>query len=418
MTEVLFYPLGAFALLAIARAVETATLRDQAIAFGAIALTMLTSVQAVVLVAVFAAAIVVDWLFSRERRTLRSFWPVWSVLAAAGAAVAAAPGLFGAYEVTLRGHYPLGPAARLIGEHFSYLALSTAVAPVVALALLLFGIARGDERDPGARAVVSVAVCATVLVVVQVGLFAARYAPHLLGRDLALLPPLLFTVFALWLDRGAPRPRPAVFLVALSVLAMLLLTPWNHLVNVDALPDTFDIVILDRLGGDRAAWAVAAVALLLVVGIVTLHRRFLVALPVAMIVLLIGSSAVASNNLAARVAYDQHNLVGIPQNWIVRATHAPTAYFYDGESYWNGVWQVRFWNRNIGDVVSAAPARVPGPMPQRVIHVPATGLLPIKERYVVASDPHSFAGTPVAHLAQLGLDTGGLTVWHLTGRRG
>ena len=119
-------------------------------------------------------------------------------------------------------------------------------------------------------------------------------------------------------------------------------------------------MILDRLGGDRAAWAVAAVAFLLVIAIVTLHRRFLVALPVAMIVLLIGSSAVASNNLADRVAYDQHNLVGTPPNWIIRATHAPTAYFYDGESYWNGVWQVRFWNRNVDDVVAAAPARVPG----------------------------------------------------------
>ncbi len=347
MTEVLIYPLGAFALLAVARAVETATLRDQAIAFGAIALTILTRVQSVVLVAVFAAAIVVNWLVSRERRTLRSYWPVWWVLAAAGAAVAAAPGLFGAYEETLRGHYPLGPAASLVGEHFSYLALSTAVAPVVALALLLIAVVRGDERDPAVRALVSVAACATVLVVVQVGLFAARYAPHLLGRDLALLPPLLFTVFALWLDRGAPRPRPTVFLVALSALALLLLAPWNHLVNIDALPDTFDLVILDRLGGDRAAWAVAIVAVLLLTAIVTLQRRFLAALPVAMIILLLVSSAVASNNLSDRVAYDQHNLVGTPPDWIARATHAPTAYFYDGESYWNGVWQVRFWNRNV-----------------------------------------------------------------------
>ena len=36
MTEVMIYPVGAFALLAIARAIETATLRHQAIAFAAI----------------------------------------------------------------------------------------------------------------------------------------------------------------------------------------------------------------------------------------------------------------------------------------------------------------------------------------------------------------------------------------------
>ncbi len=414
MTEVLIYPLGAFALLAIARAVETATLRDQAIAFGAIALSVLTRVQSVVLVAIFAAAILVEALLRRGRRPLRAFWPVWAAVAAAVAAVAIAPGLFGAYQETLRGHYPLGSAAALIGEHLSYLALETAVAPIVALLLLLIGTARND-RDPAARALVSVAACAVVLVVVQVGLFAARYAPHLLGRDLALLPPLLFTVFALWLDRGAPRPRPTVFFVVLSVLALLLLTPWNHLIDIDAMPDTFGVVILDRIGHNRAAWAVAAVAFGILVAILTVRRRTLtVGLPAVIVALLITSSVVAQDNLEARVSYDQRNLVGIPPDWIARATHGQTAYFYDDESYWNGVWQVRFWNRNITDVVSAFPARVPGPMPQRVVHVPPTGIVPIREHYIVASDPHSFAGAPVAHLAQLGLDTAGLTVWRLT----
>ena len=111
----------------------------------------------------------------------------------------------------------------------------------------------------------------------------------------------------------------------------------------------------------------------------------------------------------------RQNLVGIPPDWISRAAPAPVAYFYDGETYWNGVWQVRFWNSNITDVVSLAPARVPGPMPQRVVAVPPNGRLPIAERYVVASDSHTFAGTPVAHLTQSGLDSGGLTLWRLTG---
>src|SRR4051794_23192390 len=66
MTEVLFYPVAAAALLAIARAVETASARDQAIAFVAIAAAVLTHVQALVLVAVFAFAIVLDAAFARE----------------------------------------------------------------------------------------------------------------------------------------------------------------------------------------------------------------------------------------------------------------------------------------------------------------------------------------------------------------
>jgi hypothetical protein len=230
-----------------------------------------------------------------------------------------------------------------------------------------------------------------------------------------LLPPLLFTVFALWLDRGAPRPRPAVYFVALLTLALLLLTPWNHLTNINALPDTFGVVILYHLGASRASWAVAVVSVVILVTIVALRHRFIAVVPVLMFALLIASTAVASNDIAKRVRSDQHNLVGVPPDWITRAAHAPVAYLYDDESYWNGVWQVRFWNRNVTDVVSVAPARVPGPMTQRVVHVPATGRLPIAERYLVASDPHSFVGTPVAHLEQTGLDTAGLTLWRLSG---
>src|SRR5439155_24106250 len=164
-------------------------------------------------------------------------------------------------------------------------------------------------------------------------------------------PPLLFVVFALWLDRGAPRPRLTVLFVSLSVFALLVLTPWNHLVNVNALPDTFGVVILYHLGTEHAATVVAAVSLALLVGIVVLRGRSIAALPVIMIALLLGSSAIASEDIADRVSYDQHNLVGMPPDWVTRAIGAPTAYLYDGEAYWNGVWQVRFWNENVTDVV-------------------------------------------------------------------
>ena len=107
---------GAVALLAIARAVETATLRHQVIALAAIAAALLTRVQSIVLLAVFAFAILVDRLLARERRSLRAFWPVWSLLLAGAAVVVAKPGLFGAYAGTLRGHYPFGSAAALVAS--------------------------------------------------------------------------------------------------------------------------------------------------------------------------------------------------------------------------------------------------------------------------------------------------------------
>ena len=57
MTEVLFYPLSALALLAVARAVETAAKRDQVIALVLIGLAIATRVQAVVFLGVFAGAV-------------------------------------------------------------------------------------------------------------------------------------------------------------------------------------------------------------------------------------------------------------------------------------------------------------------------------------------------------------------------
>jgi hypothetical protein len=415
MTEVLIYPIGALALLAMVRAVEAATVRHQVLAFVAIAAALLTRAQSVVLVAIFAAAIVVDALIARDRRRLRSFWPVWSVLAAAVATIAFAPGVFGAYAATLRGKYPLGPAARLVSDHLAYAALSIAVLPFIALLSLVIDVTRSRGRDAATRAIVSVAVCAVVLVVVQVGVFAARYAPHLLGRDLALLPPLLFTVFGLWLDRGAHRLRATAFVAAPLVLALLLLTPWKSLVTVEALPDTFGLAILYRLGSSHASLVVALFAVASIGAFLAVPRRFVWLLPGFVLAALIVSSAVATDDIATRVKDDQRNLVGIPPNWVERAAPAPTAYLYDGEAYWNGVWQLRFWNRNVDDVVALAPSRVPGPMPQRRISVPPDGHLPISERYIVASDPHSFVGTKIAHLTQIDTDVGGLTLWRLDG---
>ncbi len=245
MTEALFYPLSALALLAVARAVETATLRSQGVALALIAAAVLTRVQAVAFLGAFVIAILLDAVFARDRSKLRAFWPVWSI-AVVGAVVGASfPGLFGAYSVTVGGSYPIGAGLRLTYDHFAYLALSTALAPFAALVFLLIEAFRGRERDPGARALVAVTTSAIVLVTAQVGFFAARFAPHLLGRDLASLPPLLFVTFALWLSR---RPRRSVVqvLAAFGVLALVVAAPWKTLIGANALPDSFGIAILSR----------------------------------------------------------------------------------------------------------------------------------------------------------------------------
>ncbi|HEX5449038.1 MAG TPA: glycosyltransferase family 39 protein [Gaiellaceae bacterium] len=402
MTEVLFYPLAATTLLAIARAVETARGREQAIAFALIAACVLTRVQAIVFLPVFAAAVLLDALLARSARRLRAFWAVWAITVLGGVVAVALPGLVGSYAGTLRGSYPIGPALGLTYDHLAFLILTTGIVPVLALVLLLL-------RPPAnARAFVSVTVAACVLVVVQVGFFAARYSPHLLGRDLAALPPLLFLALMVWLARERDRPVRAI-LCAFGVLCVLLLAPWNHLVSANALPDSFDLALLYRIGHPAT---VAAIGSLIVLTLAVVSRRLSLA---AVLTLLVASSVVASNEISSAVAANQRNIVGTPANWIDRAADGPVTYVYDGEAYWNSVWEERVWNHKLDRVVSIAPSLVPGPLPQSQASPAVDGALPLHTRWVVASNRLTFIGSPVAHLTQTGLDVSGLTLWQLDG---
>ncbi len=413
MTEVLYYPLAALALLACARAVETASRRDQLIALGCIVLAVLTRVQAIVFVAVFAASIVVDAAFARDFRRLRSFSPVWIVLVAGGVAAAAQPGLFGAYAGTISGGYPLFDSLKFVYYHLAYAVLSVAVVPVAALAVLVGSVGLGRERDRGTRAVVSVALCTLVLVVLQVGMFSARYAPHLLGRDLSAIPPILFVVLCLWLARGCPRPGLVASACVLAVAALVVAAPWNDLFAREAFPDTMGIAMYVRHDWAQPATIVAVSTVVLLVLFRYLPRRAAVLLPALVLAGLAASTVVASNRLADDVRFDQAAMLGTPRDWLQQTVHAPVTYVYNGDiASWNVVWQQRFWNPEIDRVVALDPWFVPGPIPSKKVEAPPDGRLPITTGYVVANDRDSFVGTKVAHQDR-GTEQYGLGLWKL-----
>jgi hypothetical protein len=415
MTEVLFYPLAALSLLAIARAVETATVRDQLIALALIAATVATRAQAIIFVAVLAGAALLEAALARDRSRLRSFWPTWATLVAVALAAAAAPGLLGPYAGTVSGGYPLVASLRLTYDHLAYLALTTAVLPFAALALLLVDAILGRESDRAVRAFLSVTACAVLAVCAQVGFFAARFAPHLLGRDLAALPPVVFLAFALWLSRGLPRRRSVVAGTCFAVLALIALAPWNDLVVTAALPDSFGAALVYRLSTSfDAASLVTLTSLGLLLLLAFIPRRAALVLPALVIALLVATSVSASNLIVARARVDQRELLGSPRDWVDRAVSGDVTYLYDGEPEWNSVWQQLFWNTRITHVLSLPPARVPGPLPQKQSAPAPDGRLAIQDRYVVAPDRLAFVGTPVAHHAR-GVDLASLTLWQLAG---
>lgn len=415
MTEVLFYPLAALTLFAIARAVETGTYRDQAVALLLVVAAALTRSQAVAFAFVLPVAVTVEAAMSRDLRRLRAFWPSAAVLAAGVAVVLAVPGLVGAYGVALRGGYPFAAAVRLVAEHLAYVSVSVVVLPVAALIVLGVDAFRGFEQVPAARALLAVTLTTTVILALQVGFFAARYSPHLLGRDLAALPPLLFAVFALWLSRGAPRRLVAGSLCVYALLTLLLLTPWNSLVSVVAFVDSFDLILISRLPWS-AVTAVMVFSIAVLAAFLYLPRRWaVVVLPAVIFTTLIVSSVVAARNLRAAADVHRLDVVGPRPDWIDAATREHVTYVYGGEQLWSAVWLERFWNRRIDSVVTLGGSAVPGPMPQTAAVLGPTGELPTRDRYVVAPDRFTLVGTPVAHLPQQGLDISGLTLWRLSG---
>lgn len=414
MTEVLFYPLAAVALFAVADAVATATLRRQVVALLLIFLAIMTRAQALVFLAIFVAAILLDAALARDRARLRAFWPTWSVVLVAGTAVFLFPRLVGAYAGTLQGGYPLRRALTLSFDHLSYIALSTGVVPAAALLACLVAAARGRERSPRARALIAVTTCSVILLPLQVGFFAARYSPTLLGRDLAPLPPLLFTIFALWAARGVTQRLTIRVLCAFALLSILLLAPWNSLVTPDAFADTLDLTVFGRLQSLSPAGIVTVFALTMLCGFVFLRGRTVLVLPFLVAAVLVFASLAAARDMKGAVNNSQAAVVGPTPDWIDRAVDGAVTYLYGGEPSWNTVWQERFWNRRIDRVLTLSPDRVPGPLEQTSVTVPANGRLPSTDPYVVAPDRFTFFGARVAHLSQTNLDISGLTLWRVT----
>src|SRR5207248_3564725 len=149
--------------------------------------------------------------------------------------------------------------------------------------------------------------------------------------------------------------------------------------------------------------------------VLALPRRFaLVVLPAVALATLVGSTTVAARDLRGAAGARRLDIVGSTPDWIDRSVDEPVALIYGGEQLSSAVWQERFWNRRVDQVISLGGSPVPGPLPQTRATLPPDGRLPTRKRYVVAPDRFSLVGTPVAHLTQVGLDISGLTLWRMT----
>lgn len=424
MTEVAFLPTVLLAAWAIARALERPTLARQALLVGAILLATATRLQAFVLVPVLATALLLQLVLERDLGRVRRFAPSGVALSVAAAAWALwrlahggpASQLFGAYQQAGQVHYSVGEAAKYVLWHAGDVILFTAVAPVCALALLLL---EARRLPTPVRAYVVVATASTLWLVVEVGVFASRHVGYLAERNLLPLAPVLFVALGVWLDRGAARPRLRTLAVCTAALALVAILPLGRLVTLAATPDSFTIVPLLRLREGAASLDPDLVATLAAGGVLAafaiLPRRLVGLLPLALGVLLAGTSIWASHFVAGQAREVQSQTVGAEPRWIDRSASGPVAFLYTGEIYWNAVWESAFWNRRLDEVYGLLGATVPGGLPQRVVSLRDDGRLvlpdgrPAASTWAVATSVVRFVGRPLAEAGS------GLLLWRLDG---
>jgi 4-amino-4-deoxy-L-arabinose transferase-like glycosyltransferase len=409
MTETVFLPAMTLAAWAAASALERPTPRAQALLVGAVALAVLTRLQALVLVPAVLLAAILFAASERSPTTLRRLAPALIALVVL-AVVWSATVAFGAYGLAGETQYDVGDAARFVLYHAADAVFFTGVVPACAVAFLLLR----PPASPAVRAYLAVTVAVVGGLVLEVGVFASRYVGRLAERDLLAVAPLLFLGLALWADLGAPRGRWAKFAVPLAAAALVLSLPLGRLVHRAALPDALTFVPMwESEQTESLVWGFTTIAVLVAAFV---SRRTVVATIAALAVVLV-TTAVFATRLVEREASKQRTSFfgSAASDWVDRAAQGDVAYLYDGDIYWNAVWSYVFSNRDVRRVyVLESARRIPGPLPQtRVDPFPFGELDERPPPYVVASTALTFAGTPVASVDQVGLFQRGLVLWRV-----
>ena len=264
--------------------------------------------QGAVLLPTLLLAVVLFAWFARNAMTARRLLPLVATLSislVAGLALVATGVVdrpLGAYTGAATTSYDPGAVLRWIGLHAGDVALLVVGVPIVGtLILAVDALARERERDPAVQALLAVTLAYTSATVVVVGTFASTYVQQLAERNLITAAPAIFVAFAVWLDRGVPRPQPSSLIVALAVVVPVGLLPVSGVASEAAFPDAFitaPLIVLERHLSDLSVallWAAATIGVTLLA--VLVPRRGAALLPSVVLACLIAASALATEEM-------------------------------------------------------------------------------------------------------------------------
>jgi hypothetical protein len=302
MTESLSFLTTAWALYAIAVALERPTVLRQFLVLVAIGFAVLARTQFGILYVTWVVALGLLWLlapWSRPRTRADAFalWPTALPVVIAPLAFTArlasgdsASSSLGAYWSLWRGYDPL-QVVKWFVYHLADFTVYLAVVPVAVAPIVLWQLGRaGRVGSRTAAAFVALFASANVTGLLVVAAFASTPWGYdrLHDRYAFYLVPLWLVGLVVWLGAGLPRPVVASVIGAAVALVLPLVLPFAQLANdagIDTVPGALWLRIESALAGHghlNARLVLLLFVLALLAGTFFLRRRFaVVALPLA-----------------------------------------------------------------------------------------------------------------------------------------
>ena len=438
MSEALFYPLSIVALIALARALEEPTASRQGQFVLAVTVVSAVRLQAFVLLPTFLLAAALHAWFARSTRTLRRLAPFAGaglvvVIAAAALRLAFGPGvswrdLLGAYGTlgATASSLSVEHVAASVLWHAADVAVLTLGLPLFAAIVLIERAVHGRELEPAVQSFLAVTFAYVVLLVCEVGAFAATHLGHVSERYLATAAPPLFIAYALWLQRGGARPRMLMLGAVGAVVALLALIPIRTLAPTDAPYDGFSTVrlahLLQHAELSTARAALVGAAILASALFLLVPRRLRAAGLAALAVGLAALSAVATRDIARASRSEQRAAIGDGNpSWVDAAGERNVTILDTGDRPSPAVARAFFWNQSIVDGLrlQGVPMTFPPRSPAATVAddgrlLDARGI-PVVRHAIVAPSTLTLEGTPLAQLAAGVSTTYALTLWRVDG---
>jgi hypothetical protein len=221
-------------------------------------------------------------------------------------------------------------------------------------------------------------------------------------RNTFYVAPLFIIAFLLWVQLGAPRPRPIAAASAAGAALLVATLPFPRLIRPEITSDTLALVPWWRLQ-EQGLHDVRLAATLCAVGAAALFlfvpQRWALALPLLVLVYF----SVVQQPVQARAELASHNArnagIGGRLDWIDDAVGrgAVVGVLWAGRTDPHVVWENEFFNRSVGPVYDVA-VPIPGNLPSTPVRVGAGGMVqpPPPHRLLLSDGTFDLRGTRAA----------------------